>query len=146
MKKLLFIGIVALMVQSLGAVTLPSTSYSSYSASTPSSERFTTTGGTMVTGSYSTLGSYDVDACTTGTQGVPPSPYTECSVCCYNLVYLPCANEFGKTDPQCLQAQDTCTGNCQQGGSLPLDGGLSILLVLSLAGGAAKVLRNRNKE
>mgnify|MGYP003344912429 CR=1 FL=1 len=86
MKKLLFIGIVALMVQSLGAVTLPSTSYSPYAGSTSSNgDSFTTDGGTMVTGSYSVLGDGPETACQGDEGGVPPGGYASCTECCMDV-------------------------------------------------------------
>ncbi|MCQ2337259.1 MAG: hypothetical protein MJ010_08810 [Paludibacteraceae bacterium] len=144
MKKLLFLGIVALMVQSLGAVTLPSTSYSPYAGSTSSTgESFITDGGTMVSGSYNTLGSngeWD-DECTGKIVGTDKAL---CFECCSDKA-KECASECG-TDIECLTACANNNASCSkacEAHSLPLDGGLSILLLLSLAGGAAKLLRNR---
>ncbi|MCQ2336383.1 MAG: hypothetical protein MJ010_04285 [Paludibacteraceae bacterium] len=137
MKKLLFLGIVVLMVESLGAVTLPSTSYSPYSASPTSDGSFTTTGGTMVTGSYSTLRSGE---CPYGTT-------EDCETCCYNALGI-AECEAGCETQACVDqcyidlGYKSCVDECI-GRSMPLDGGLSILLILSVAGGAVKLLRNR---
>ncbi len=136
MKKLLFIGIVALMVQSLGAVTLPSTSYSPYAGGSASTgtEQSLLTSGTMVTGSYVSLGDYpSTDVCTTEEPGVPPEGGS-CEGCCDS-------NFNCTTDTECWSLYYQCVNSCEQGGSLPLDGGLSILLILSLAGGAVKAFR-----
>lgn len=144
MKKLLFIGIVALMVQSLGAVTLPSTSYSPYSASSPSDGSFITAGGTMVTGSYSSLGSGgydDPNICKGESPDTPPAGKgSSCEECCKTYSYDPC-KEAKLSIAECAQYNYACTNSCQEGPSLPLDGGLSILLILSLAGGAIKLIR-----
>ncbi len=149
MKKLLFLGIVVLMVESLGAVTLPSTSYSPYAGSTPSAdESFTVSEGTIYKGNFSQLSS---DACSS-------EPTTaKCQSCCantyseaYNSCLDACMSEPGSILESCEAQCATSTGlyGCMQScdSSLPLDGGLSILLILSLAGGAAKLLRNRDKE
>ncbi len=140
MKKLLFLGIVVLMVESLGAVTLPSTSYSPYSASAPSGESFTTDAGTMVSGSYSTLGTSD---CPSGTT-------VDCESCCYTALGIADC-EAKCTTQECVDqcyidlGYKKCVDDCEGGGSLPLDGGLSILLILSLAGGMEKMLRGRRR-
>ncbi len=134
------------MVQSLGAVTLPSTSYSPYSTSAPSDDGFITAGGTMVTGSYSTLGSngeWDAE-CTSKIVGTDKMPCVECCIDMANNCVAECDGDIA-----CLRAcasnNESCSKACDAH-SLPLDGGLSILLILSLAGGAAKLLRNRDKE
>ncbi|MCQ2369027.1 MAG: hypothetical protein MJ007_00930 [Paludibacteraceae bacterium] len=144
MKKLLFLGIVVLMVESLGAVTLPSTSYSPYSASTPSDGSFTTTGGTMVTGSFSTLGAGEC----------PPKTTIDCGSCCEAATwsaYSSCIeSQCGGLSPDECEAKCTeesgynaCMKDCETDPSLPLDGGLSILLILSLAGG---ILRSKSTK
>ncbi|MCQ2360955.1 MAG: hypothetical protein MJ009_05710 [Paludibacteraceae bacterium] len=135
MKKLLFIGIVALMVQSLGAVTLPSTSYSPYAGGSSSgTEQSLLSGGTMVSGSYSVLSEGD-DPYTHVCDGA-----TDCEDCCYNSAFLACLQAGG--DPnECGASNTKCVNSCEGGGSLPLDGGLSILLILSVAGGAVKAFR-----
>ncbi|MCQ2351627.1 MAG: hypothetical protein MJ003_06620 [Paludibacteraceae bacterium] len=140
MKKLLFIGIVALMVQSLGAVTLPGTSYSPYAggSTSTSTEQTLLSGGAMVTGSYSMLGDAPRTVCQGEESGFPPEEYATCKDCCDDQGY-------DKT-PEGRQAYADCIAGCMAGPSLPLDGGLSILLLLSVAGGAVKLLRNRNKE
>ncbi|MCQ2350655.1 MAG: hypothetical protein MJ003_01630 [Paludibacteraceae bacterium] len=146
MKKLLFIGIVALMVQSLGAVTLPSTSYSPYAGGSSSgTEQSLLSGGTMLTGSYSVLGAYD--ECTKFDEGA-------CESCCDSYLQHPCfeicLSQGGDPDTcasQCGGQQvKECKSACHGGGSLPLDGGLSILLVLGIAGGAFKVFRARQNQ
>ena len=152
MKKLLFIGIVVLMVQSLGAVTLPSTSYSPYPSSTSSTgESVITDGGTMVTGSFSTLSAGEC----------PHETTADCGTCCYNATkaqYDACMNSCMKTggfeqcEETCLESSgyNSCVKDCETDPSLPLDGGLSILLILSVAGGMVKAYRvkeqgSRNK-
>ncbi len=129
------------MVQSLGAVTLPSTSYSPYAggSASSSSEQSLLTSGTMVTGSYSVLSEGD-DPYTHVCDG-----QTDCENCCRDNAFLACIVAGGDPD-ECGAANTKCENSCEGGGSLPLDGGLSILLILSIAGGAAKLLRNRNKE
>ncbi|MCQ2360145.1 MAG: hypothetical protein MJ009_01515 [Paludibacteraceae bacterium] len=151
MKKLLFIGIVVLMVQSLGAVTLPSTSYSPYSASSPSDDGYAIGGGTMVTASYSSLGA--ADDCSDD-KHAQAAGYKGCADCCVSkyldtTCYGKCMAQGGDPDScaaECAGPEaKACTDACE-GASLPLDGGLSILLILSVAGGAVKLLRNRDKE
>ena len=145
MKKLLFIGIVALMVQSLGAVTLPSSSYSPYSGGGSESSEVVFGSGSMVTGSFSSLGGgmpsgyqEQFDACVST---YPEQGSVERMSCCES-VSTDCANACG-SDYECIVACGSANKSCVEAGSLPLDGGLSILLILSLAGGAAKLLRNK---
>ena len=144
MKKLLFLGIVVLMVESLGAVTLPSTSYSPYAGGTSSTgESFTTDGGTIVTGSYNNLsvgnGISDCQAYQKGS--------VERSTCCGEVVTQCYEGCKSAADPgSCMDACDDQQMKCIDAPSLPLDGCLSILLILSVAGGMVKLLRNRNKE
>ena len=91
----------------------------------------------MVTGSYSVLG-----------EG-PCTGQADCTTCCTNSTpgFLDCVSQCA--DDACIEecaastGYKSCVDDCEGGGSLPLDGGLSILLVLSLAGGVAKAFRTK---
>lgn len=151
------LGLMFLMIQSAVAVTLPTTSY------TPSyaSEEFGTGSGvvfgsgTIVTGSYRSLGAIDPDVCTGSAPGIPKSG-TSCSNCCSTAAGLEscidaCVNNGGDPD-ECEEScgastgYDSCVSSCNAGPSLPLDGGLSILLALALGSGAFRAFRVFRKK
>jgi len=135
------LGLMFLMIQSAVAVTLPTTSYSPYSSGSDysgGSSEVVFGSGTIISGSFTSLGTVDPSVCTT-----PGVRRTDCEDCCDENVLLPCEKEQGK-GVTCDNLYTSCVNSCEQGGSLPLDGGLSILLTLALFSGAAKAFRNRD--
>ncbi|MCQ2370198.1 MAG: hypothetical protein MJ007_06960 [Paludibacteraceae bacterium] len=146
MKKLLFIGIVVLMVQSLGAVTLPSTSYSSYQSSTPSTGgSFITDAGTMVTGSYATLSAAAdfFSECINSTDKSSQERFACCSESTRSC-FASCSGDKSCMD-ECAAESATC-GEAEPLGPAPIDGGLGILLVLSVLTGAVSLYKSRRNK
>jgi len=137
--KLMALGLMFLMIQNAVAVTLPSTSYTPYAGGGSESSEVVFSSGSMISGSYSSLGTVDPGVCTTSEPSVPAYE-SNCSDCCDIHVLGPCEDEKGTN---CDELNVTCINSCMQGGSLPLDGGLSILLALALGSGAVRVLRKK---
>lgn len=132
MKNLKFLIMVCgiMIAQGVLAVTLPTSSYTPHSSGDSYSSESVYGGGSLIAGSFNTLGT-EVDVCASATPGVP-SGYGTCEDCCDHY--------FPDDESSYLQ----CVNACEQGPSLPLDGGLSILLVLSVLGGALKPLLSRS--
>lgn len=123
-----------LIAQVMFAVTLPTTSYSDgYNYSSGDDVVFDS--GTMIRGHYLQLGDGDEDfsACEGDGNGYAKNnPGQTCAECCKGLIP-------GTTIPD-FERRAACIAYCEPGPALPLDGGLSILLVLSVLAGALKPL------
>jgi len=140
------LGLMFLMIQSAVAVTLPSTSYAPAQqyggGSSESSVVFSS--GSTISGSFLSLGdgSYGGE-CTGTTGGVPPVGGT-CKGCCdsYYNVETCMGGKIEKLE-ECSALYQSCMDACMQGPTLPLDGGLSILLALALGSGALRVFRKK---
>jgi len=141
--KLMALGLMFLMIQSAVAVTLPSTSYAPAQqyggGSSESSVVFSS--GSTVSGSFLSLGDGGYQGeCT----GAAPGTGAQCETCCttnYNVETC-MGGDYSKYS-ECAALYQTCYDACMQGPSLPLDGGLSILLVLALGSGAFRVFRKK---
>lgn len=130
MKQLKFlIAIVAVFITSgVMAVTLPNTSYAPYGVGEQYSSDPVVNSGTMITGHFQSLGDGgDYSECTS-------KSFSDCTTCCGDLVIA--CYQSGKSMAECETVSTDCNNAC--GRSLPLDGGLGILLVLSVLGGALK--------
>lgn len=120
------------------AVTLPSTSYTPFSSSEPSYQGISS--GTFVKlpeTSFQSLGASDW--CTKETPGTE-----SCEACCVDELRacLARAGEDPTLQAECATSNDACMTYCD-GRSLPLDGGLGIMLILSVIGAAVRPLMCR---
>ncbi len=121
------------------AVTLPSTSYTPFSSSEPSYQGISS--GTSVTlpeTSFQSLGASTW--CTDQEQGT-----AACENCCYEAVIACYSSCSGSDCDECDTNNKACRGYCN-GASLPLDGGLGFLLILSAIGAAVRPLISRKKS
>lgn len=136
--KLMALGLMFLMIQSAVAVTLPSSSYTPFSNDNePSGVVFGS--GSTVGGSSSSLGLFG------GYQGeCDNQPTGNCEGCCTTYYDIEACLESGTPYEECRATYSSCIKACEGGGSLPLDGGLSILLVLALGTGAVRAIRKSN--
>lgn len=139
MKRLKFL-IVALGVfaaQGVFAVTLPSTSYSEYYS--PSDNVGGTVSiygsGSMIEGSFQQLGDAAEKCPGDGNGKTTADPPEFCSDCCAKAFPAPQYEE-----------REQCVYACMRGPAVPLDGGLVMLLLVSLIGVINRIgLRNKNK-
>lgn len=142
MKRLKFValGLMLIMVQSALAVTLPTTSYNPYVSGSYSSDEASYGSGILVKGSYLALGS-DADICQSDNPGIPPSGGS-CEDCCNTSVLIPC-DDAGGSEDECGPRYLTCVNGCEQGPSLPIDGGLSFLMMLALGSGVMSLRKSK---
>lgn len=146
MKRLKFValGLMLIMVQSALAVTLPTTSYNPYISGSYSSDVASYGSGVLVKGSYLALGSgSDADICRSDYPDTPPEGKgSSCENCCNEYVLAPCL-DAGGTDEECGPRNNACVGGCEQGPSLPIDGGLSFLMLLALGSGVMSLRKSK---
>lgn len=118
--KLLILAYGLLAAQVAVAVTLPTTSYSGTSSQVGTDGVFTSTSGSMITGSFNALGA--------GT--------AECDAAC-QAAFNTCMSGGGDLET-CGEAQTTCMKECQGdddtplGPDSPIEGGLWILLAMAV--------------
>lgn len=119
------------------AVTLPSTSYTPYSSDETS---YYGVEGSFVTLSGSSFQSLGASVwCTDETPGT-----SACEDCCYDAVIACYSSCSGDDCSECDTNNKSCRGYCN-GASLPLDGGLGLLLALSALGAVLKPLLWRKR-
>jgi len=137
--KLMALGLMFLMVQSAVAVQLPSTSYAPVSAG-ESYGSVAISNGVASSKSFFALGEGEdkpFDDCIGSTQ---PGQIERLNCC--ETAFSQCITNCGED----LDCQDNCEARsktCPGAPSLPLDGGLSILLVLALGSGAVRAFRKK---
>lgn len=145
LKYLIFaLGLV--MAHGAWAVTLPSTSYTPYSASEITYDGMESTGSQFSPMRFSALGSSEWgDACVAEAGGV--GNISACQSCCERKFNECCPNGECEDEEyeQCKQLSRDCNNEC--GRSLPLDGGEWVLILLAAIAmiGEMKFLIRLNK-
>lgn len=142
---ILSLGLVA--AQGVMAVTLPSQSYDPYAIDPTMADESiyvysTGYGVSMPSESFSSLRADESDW---GSKCIQSSSENlmACQNCCYGLLAAVCPNP-SLCSEEYLNLYHACANDC--GRSLPLDGGLYLILALAVAFGAAKALMLHKKS